>query len=110
MKTRIIPVVTLGLAGIAMSLFGSGCAATTGKSTGEYLTDAAITTKVKAKLIKDPVVKAREINVDTNNGVVSLNGTVDTQEQKMRADEIARGTSGIQGVQDNLFVRGTAER
>ena len=105
MKTRIIALLAM-LATCGSTTFFSGCAATTGKSTGEYIDDAAITTRVKAKLIEDHVVKAREINVDTNHGVVSLNGTVDTLDQRTRAEQIARMTSGITGVQDNLLVRG----
>ena len=54
-----------------------GCAATaTRESTGEYVTDSWITTKVKAALVEDPQVKATEVNVETYKGTVQLSGFV----------------------------------
>lgn len=105
MKNRIIPFLALLIIGGTSALYTSGCSAMTGKSTGEYIDDATITAKVKTDLIRDPVVKAREINVDTNGGVVQLNGTVDNAQQRMRAEQIARSVSGVQNVEDNLAVR-----
>ena len=70
--------------------------------------DAGITTKVKTKLAADPTVKASQIDVDTKNKVVTLNGTVDTQAAKDQAISIARGTTGVADVVDNLTVAGGA--
>jgi hypothetical protein len=70
-------------------------------------TDAGITTKVKSKLAADPTVKASQIDVDTKNKVVTLNGTVDSQAAKDQAITIARGTSGVADVVDNLTVSGS---
>ena len=54
-----------------------GCAGTaTRESTGEYVTDSWITTKVKAALVEDPLVKATEVNVETYKGTVQLSGFV----------------------------------
>src|SRR5262249_28294218 len=66
--------------------------------------DAGITTKVKSKLAADPTVKASQIDVDTKNKVVTLNGTVDTQAAKDQAILIARQTAGVADVVDNLTV------
>jgi hypothetical protein len=66
--------------------------------------DAGITTKVKSKLVADPTVKASQIDVDTKNKVVTLNGTVDTQAAKDQAILIARQTPGVADVVDNLTV------
>src|SRR5438128_2631320 len=79
--------------------FVSGCAGTpTRQSTGEYVDDAAITTKVKAEFVRDETVKALQVNVDTFKGVVQLSGFVDTAAQKTRAGEIARSVSGVMDV------------
>jgi osmotically-inducible protein OsmY len=85
----------------------NGCSSMTGgKSAGEVIDDATITTKVKAAMVKDPLVKALDVNVDTNRGNVMLKGMVDTAEQKSRAEQIARGTQGVVGVQNNLTLKG----
>ncbi len=70
-------------------------------------TDAGITTKVKSKLAADSTVKASQIDVDTKNKVVTLNGTVDSQAAKDQAISIARGTAGVADVVDNLTVSGS---
>lgn len=87
----------------------SGCAGTaTRESTGEYIDDATITTKVKAAFVKDPVVKALQVNVDTFKSAVQLSGFVDTPEQKARAEQIARGISGVADVKNNITVKSAA--
>ena len=67
-------------------------------------TDAGVTTAVKTKMASDDTVKASEINVDTHNHVVTLNGTVGSQAQKERAVMIARNTKGVSNVVDDLTV------
>jgi hyperosmotically inducible protein len=67
-------------------------------------TDAGITTAVKSKMATDDTVKASEINVDTHNHVVTLNGTVRSQSEKERAVTIARDTKGVTSVVDDLTV------
>jgi hyperosmotically inducible protein len=66
--------------------------------------DAGITTAVKAKMATDDTVKASEINVDTHNHVVTLNGTVGSQGEKERAVIIARDTNGVTSVVDDIVV------
>src|SRR6266566_3154007 len=66
--------------------------------------DAGITTAVKAKMITDDTVKASEINVDTHNHVVTLNGTVGSSAEKERAVMIARNTKGVTNVIDDLTI------
>jgi hyperosmotically inducible periplasmic protein len=75
------------------------------RSTGEVVDDGVITAKVKAALIDDPVTKARQINVDTRQGVVQLQGFVDTNDEKMKATEVARSVSGVQSVLNDLEVK-----
>jgi len=64
--------------------------------------NAALTTKVKAALLADELVKGTQINVDSNNGVVTLNGAVDSPAHKEKAEQVAKGVSGVTRVQNNL--------
>lgn len=75
------------------------------KSTGQYIDDAAITTKVKTALFKDAEISGFQVDVDTFKGRVQLSGFVDTPEEKQRAADIARGVQGVQEVINNLVVK-----
>ncbi len=75
------------------------------RSAGEVVDDGVITARVKAALIDNPTTKARQINVDTRNGVVQLQGFVDTSEEKMQAAQVARSVSGVQSVRNDLEVK-----
>jgi hyperosmotically inducible protein len=79
--------------------------ATTTQKAGDKVDDAAITTKVKTALMAEPGLRSLEINVDTRDNVVTLNGTVDSQEKKQRAMQIAQGVEGVKSVSDNLVVK-----
>ena len=70
--------------------------------------DPGITTAVKSKLTVDDTVKAYQIDVDTQQHVVTLTGNVDTSVAKDRAVMIARETKGVNDVVDHLQVRDTA--
>ena len=76
-----------------------------GRSVGQVIDDASITAAVKTKLMADSVVGALKIDVDTKDGVVSLNGPVKNQTEKDTAIRIARETSGVKDVRDNLVVQ-----
>jgi hypothetical protein len=67
-------------------------------------TDAGITSSVKTKLAADDMVKAYEVDVDTNNKVVTLTGDVDTSAAKEQALRLARDTDGVRDVIDQLRV------
>jgi osmotically-inducible protein OsmY len=71
---------------------------------GEVVTDAAITTAVKTKLLGDTTAPGMKIDVDTANGIVTLSGTVANAAEKRRALELARETSGVKSVVDKLTV------
>lgn len=75
-----------------------------GAGTTTRTDDAALTAKVKAKLLSDDVLNGMNIDVDTQNGVVFLNGVVDSQDQKRKAIELAQNTEGVREVEDNLKV------
>lgn len=75
-------------------------------STGEEITDATITAKVKSALIADATVKARDIDVDTLDGVVTLSGIVESAYEKRQAETLARGCEGVRSVRNQIEVRG----
>jgi len=71
---------------------------------GEAMSEAALTAKIKSKMALDDNVKARNINVDTNGTVVTLTGTVRSEDERRRAVRLARDTQGITQVVDKLQV------
>lgn len=69
------------------------------------LSDASITAKVKARFAEDEQVKATEISVETDHGVVTLKGQVPSPDARQRAELIARETHGVKAVRaDDLKV------
>jgi hyperosmotically inducible periplasmic protein len=83
-----------------------GCAVTRDQSTmGEYVDDAAITTKIKAKFVEDKAVAASAIHVETLNGTVMLSGFAKSQNEKDSAAAIARDVKGVKSVKNEIAVR-----
>ena len=83
-----------------------GCAGSpTQESTGEYVTDSWITTKVKASLAEDPTVKAREVNVETFKGVVQLSGFVGSSAEMYTAVRIANNIKGVTSVRNDIRIK-----
>ena len=72
--------------------------------TGAAITDAAVTTAVKAKFLADTAVSGLKIDVDTKDGVVTLNGTVSSKAEADHAVSVARGTDGVKRVINNLQI------
>jgi hypothetical protein len=71
-------------------------------------TDPGITTAVKSKLAADERTSAMKIDVDTNQKVVTLNGTVQTEAEKAAAEQVAKNTEGVTSVVNRLTVAPTA--
>jgi osmotically-inducible protein OsmY len=84
-----------------------GCRTT--ESPGTQMSDSAITTKVKAKMIADKDVAAHNVDVNTEEGIVYLMGRVKTPQEKMEAEKIARETEGVRGVVNHLQVGDATE-
>jgi hyperosmotically inducible protein len=82
-----------------------GCQTMTGKTAGENIDDGTITASVKSKLVADKASNMTRVNVDTNNATVYLNGTVETPEQKARAEQLAWQVKGVKSVVNNLQVQ-----
>jgi osmotically-inducible protein OsmY len=91
---------------LAASLAVTSCASgPTRESTGEYIDDTTITTKVKTTLLKDNEVSALDVGVETFKGRVQLSGFVETQREKAKAEELARGVAGVKSVSNDLIVK-----
>ena len=83
----------------------SGCQALTGRTSGRNIDDLTITTSVKARLVADKVSNFTRIDVDTVNAIVSLNGLVESEHEKRRAEDIASLVDGVDKIINNLQVQ-----
>jgi len=84
----------------------AACASTrTQESTGEYVDDSVITTKVKSLLAGDDFFKSFQISVETYKGIVQLSGFVNSQEAVDKAGQIARNVNGVKSVKNDLIVK-----
>lgn len=98
-------------AALVMGMTLAACAGTaTTKSTGDVVDDSWIATKVKAKLIDDPLTKARDIQVETFKGTVQLSGFADSQAEVDRAVQIAGSTQGVKSVRNNITLKAATPR
>ena len=89
-----------------LTMLIAGCAGgTTHESTGEYLDDSVLTTKVQTSILGDSRLKLLQINVETFKGVVQLSGFVDSAAAAARAVELARTVKGVKTVNNSLIVK-----
>ncbi|TKS58250.1 MAG: BON domain-containing protein [Nitrospira sp.] len=86
----------------------TACQSMTGKTTGQTIDDATVTASVQGKLTADKLSNFSRINVDTDRGVVTLNGVVRSAEEQSRAEELARQVDGVTKVNNNLQIQSTA--
>ena len=70
--------------------------------------DKTITTSIQAKLFSDPVLKTRDVRVDSRNGIVTLSGTVGTDLEKAAVERIAAQEDGVKNVVNMLGVASTS--
>ncbi len=92
----------IGILGLSLG----ACAMFSGReTTGQYVDDTTITTKVKAQIFDDPALKVLQVNVETMKGVVQLSGFVDSKQSAGKAISIARQVKGVVSVKDDLVVR-----
>lgn len=71
---------------------------------GASVDDAWITTKVKSALLADPQIQGLKIDVDTEQGVVSLSGEIESVAEQKQAVEVAAGIEGVKAVDDTQLV------
>jgi len=97
----------VGYIALVMLMVAFAACASTSKqeSTGEYVDDSVITTKVKSLLAADDFLKSFEISVETYKGTVQLSGFVDSQKAIDKAVEITRSVKGVKSVKNSLSVK-----
>ena len=100
MRSRKAPAWMIALV-VILPLLISAC----GKTVGETIDDATITTRVKTALLNDPQVAGLKIDVDTTKGIVTMSGIVRSRDEEQRAMQIARGVPGVQDVKSTLQVQ-----
>jgi len=89
-----------------LAMLIAGCAGgAKHESTGEYLDDSVLTTKVQTSILGDSRLKLLQINVETFKGVVQLSGFVDSASASARAVELARTVKGVKSVNNSLIVK-----
>ena len=76
-----------------------------GKTVGETIDDATITTRVKTAFINDPVIGAARIDVDTFKGLVTLSGRVKTKDEEAKAIALAKSIRGVVDVKSTLQIQ-----
>jgi hyperosmotically inducible periplasmic protein len=94
------PLKMAGLVVLAMIVFGTQSAL----AQGNAVTDSWITMKVHAQFVPEKALSGSDINVDTNQGTVTLRGTVASEGGRQRAVAIAKATDGVKGVTDQLTI------
>jgi osmotically-inducible protein OsmY len=96
----------LGVMAMAVLLMLSFTSIGMAGSTGDFVDDSVITTKVKSSFVADSTVSALDISVETTQGVVNLTGIVNNEQERQRAIQIAQETDGVKKVDArNLFVK-----
>ena len=76
-----------------------------GKTVGETIDDATITTRVKTAFINDPVIGAARIDVDTFKGLVTLSGRVKSKDEEAKAIALAKSIRGVVDVKSKLQIQ-----
>lgn len=100
------PYPQLSIVTVLCAVLLAACAGSpTEKSTGDYVDDAVLTTKVKAALVQSDAVHAVDVNVDTYKGVVQLHGFVDSRAEAEEAARIASGIAGVKRVDNKLELK-----
>jgi hyperosmotically inducible periplasmic protein len=91
---------------LALGTIVPGCtSSSTQESTGEYIDDATITSRVKAAVLGEPSLSTLQIGVETYKDVVQLSGFVDSAQEKNRAGALALAVPGVKSVRNNLLVK-----
>lgn len=104
MKKRNVVISSLMLL-MMIAVFAGYASIAKSESTGEYVDDSVITTKVKALLASDDFLKSFQISVETYKGVVQLSGFVNSQKAVDKAAQIAGSVKGVSSVKNDLIVK-----
>ena len=90
---------------VLMTAFTGYAATEKHETTGQYVDDSVITTKVKTAIFNETTLKTLQINVKTYKGVVQLSGFVNSAESVTKAGEVARGVENVLSVENDLVVK-----
>lgn len=99
---------TVGMSSLPWVSQAQDSAAPPSKS-GQYVTDAALTAKVKTALLAEKGLKSTDINVETSGGTVQLSGFVVSSAQIDQAVDVARHVKGVKDVQNDLHLKTAAQ-
>ena len=105
-KVLLASLLSLALAIVPMT----GCASGGGGKTArvnQTIDDATVQTRVKTAILNDPQVGGDQIDVQSENGVVTLSGVIKSPEHEARAAELARKVGGVKDVKTTLKVQGS---
>ncbi|WBM72762.1 BON domain-containing protein [Buttiauxella sp. WJP83] len=101
-KKRVSIFCTVALTTVALM----GCAGSAKKeSTGGYIDDTVVTTKVKSALLSEKSIKSTDISVETFKGRVQLSGFVSSSAEANKAVTVTKSVKGVQAVQNALIVK-----
>jgi len=104
MKKRNIVIQLLVLL-MLIATFAACASTSTRESSGEYVDDSVITTKIKSLLAADDFLKSFQIGVETYQGTVQLSGFVNSQKAVDKAVEIVRSVKGVKFIKNDLIVK-----
>ncbi|MVW71801.1 BON domain-containing protein [Bordetella sp. 15P40C-2] len=108
MKTKKLLIAAAISTGTLLGSLGTAAYAANGdtqkQSAGEFASDAMVTTKVKGAFVADSALSALDIAVETNDGVVTLTGTVGTAAEVEQAGRVARDVEGVKQVKNDIKV------
>lgn len=96
--------VLVGILGAGLMIL-TACESMTGKTTGQTIDDATVTASVQKTLLGDKLSNFARIGASTERGVVTLRGTVSSEEEKSRAEDLTRQVAGVTRVENILGVR-----
>jgi len=102
MKTRYL---ATALASLMVGAFAAGNAAMAEETVGQKLDDATVLAKVKANLLKEKDVDGLDVNVDVKDGKVTLSGKADSDIERKKAEEVAKGTGGVASVENRIEIK-----
>lgn len=104
MSTASLPIRVLTALVLAVPV--TACEVFEGKqSVTVYADDSTISNSIRARFIEDPMVHFGDVGVTTMNGNVRLTGRVNSERERQRAVQIARGVKGVRGVDNDIVVR-----
>jgi osmotically-inducible protein OsmY len=93
------------MTGLIASVLAACAGTPTRESTGEYVDDTLITSKVKAKFVESKDVSAAAVNVETFKGVVQLSGFVSSPDERTKAEDLAREVQGVKQVRNDIRLK-----